>query len=369
MAAPAVVEPSDLNLPPPTPEESVDNPTRTIQYEYQHFFERYKDKKDDLRRDSLTPTTNFYIRMDASDPNFACSRDSFYLSLLHVRVVDKEGSIKRFHKCALQGIARAPGAAADTVDVDAAIHGYSILINDLIKADQGPDAVIVMDFLKTDYAEAMSQYRESYDISKKNVLALLGGDLNALEACPKRLKDEVLLEVFSDEQLYIASSTTVKKAIAELVINGQDDMVNVYNTGMTRPVRLNFFAFILNQTPQFIASLPEVMKNYIITRLNNNASDLSVFLGTVQCGNKYPNAAGAAAAVVAAAQAAAAAAAAAAQAAAKRGVFYQRREGAGGSQKRTLRTLRTLRKIKSKKSKSYKKKINRKKSHRRYRRN
>lgn len=37
MAAPAVVEPSDLNLPPPTAAESANNPTRTIQYEYTHF--------------------------------------------------------------------------------------------------------------------------------------------------------------------------------------------------------------------------------------------------------------------------------------------------------------------------------------------
>jgi hypothetical protein len=182
------------------------------------------------------------------------------------------------------------------------------------------------------------------------------------------------LYVFSDEQRYIASSSTVKKAIAKCVITyRQQDMVNVYDAGMTIPVKVHFFAFILNQTQQFIDSLhmSQAMKNYMISRLNNNASDLSVFLGTVECGYLYTNAAAGAAAFVAAAAAAAQAAAAAAAvaqaaaaaAAANRNPFYQRRQGAGGNQKRTLRKIKS----KSIKSKSYKKKINRKKSHRRYR--
>jgi len=308
IAAPVVapaVDPSDLNLPPPSAAESANNPTRTIQYEYTHFVERYRSG---LRVDSLTPGTPFYISMDANDPNFVCSRDSFFLSLIHVIRTNRQGSEDRFRMCAMQGVVVAPGAAADTVD--AAIHGYSILINDLIAANQGPDARSVIEFLKIDYADAMSENgtRKYYDRSKKNVLALLGGDLNALTACPQGIIDEVLrylLDVFRNEQRYIASSPTVKKAIAELVINEQLDMVDVYNTGMIRRVRLHFFAFILNQTPQFIASLPQVMKNYIISQLNNNASNLSVFLGTIECGYLYPRAAGAAVAVVAAAQAAA----------------------------------------------------------------
>jgi hypothetical protein len=102
--------------------------------------------------------------------------------------------------------------------------------------------------------------------------------------------------------------------------------------------------------------MSQMMKNYMIDRLNDNASGLSVFLGTEDCGTKYPNAAAAAAALVIAAAAAAAAI---------RNPFHQKREGAGGSQKRTLRKIKS----KSIKSKLYKKKINRKKSHRNYRRN
>ena len=371
MAAPAVVEPSDLNLPPPTAAESANNPTRTIQYEYTHFFERYRNHATNTRRDSLTPGTLFYISMDANDPNFACSRDSFYLSLIHVIRTNRPGSENRFRMCAMQGVVVAPGAVADTVD--AAIHGYSILINDLISTDQGPDARSVIEFLKLDYADAMSEHgtRKYYDRSKKNVLALLGGDLNALRACPQRIRDEVLqylLYVFRNEQRYIDSSPMVKKAIAKYVITyRQPNMVGVYN-GMNPNVKNHFFAFILNQTPQFFNSLnmSQMIKNYMIDRLNDNASGLSVFLGTVECGYLYPNAAAAAAALVIAAAAAAQAAAAAA--AAIRNPFHQRREGAGGNQKRTLKKIKS-KSIKSKKSKSYKKKINRNKSHRRYRRN
>jgi hypothetical protein len=375
MAAPAA--PSDLNLPAPTAAESANNPTRTIQYEYTHFLTRYR--RDNLRYESLTQGTPYDIRMNANGPNFVCSRESFYLSLFHFGHVDRLGSTDRFRMCALQGIAG--GAAADPVD--AAIHGYSILINDLISTNQIAGSVI--EFLKLDYENEMSEDGGThYNRSKNNVLALLGGDLNALRACPQVMRREVLqylFDVFSNQQRYIASSPTVKKAIAKYVITyRQQNMVNVYDAGMTRDVKVHFFAFILNQTQQFIDSLhmSQAMENYMVSRLNNNASDLSVFLGTVECGYLYPNAAAGAAAFVAAAAAAAqaaaaaaaVAAAAAAAAAANRNPFYQRREGAGGSQKRTLRKIKS-KSIKSKsiKSKSYKKKINRKKSHRRYRHN
>ena len=152
MAAPAA--PSDLNLPAPTAADSANNPTRTIQYEYTHFITRYH--RDNLRYESLTRGTPFYISMDANHPAFVCSRESFYLSLFHIGHVDRAGSTDRFRMCALQGIAG--GAAADSVD--AAIHGYSILINDLIMANQGPDARSVIEFLK------ISALKNNIDISE-----------------------------------------------------------------------------------------------------------------------------------------------------------------------------------------------------------
>ena len=350
--------------------------TRMIQNEYQVFFRRYEDHATGLRVDSLTSRTRF----DPNEANFACTRDGFYVSLLHENTVDTLDSRKRFDKCADQGIPVAPGAAVDPVD--SAIHAYSTLISNLIKDERIADARFVIEFLQDN---GVGQY---YNRRKNNVLALLGGDVNALRACPQGIIEEVLrylLDVFTTEQRYIDSSPTVKKAIATVVIGGQPDMANVYREGMTPEVTNHFFAFILNQTRQYIDSLPAGMKTTIIRRLNDNASNLSVFLRTPDCIYAYPRAPLQAAALVADAQAAAqaaaqdAAAAGAAALAAAAVPFFRRTAAdaklyaappaAGGGKKRTLRTLRTLRKIKSKskKSKSYKKKINRKKSHRRYR--
>jgi hypothetical protein len=44
MAARGLQQPSDLNIPHPTPAESALNPTRTIHYEYQHFLRTLKKK-------------------------------------------------------------------------------------------------------------------------------------------------------------------------------------------------------------------------------------------------------------------------------------------------------------------------------------
>ena len=52
--------------------------TRRIQDEYQVFFKRYKDHSTGLRRDSLTPSTPFYISVNPNEANFVCTRDGFY---------------------------------------------------------------------------------------------------------------------------------------------------------------------------------------------------------------------------------------------------------------------------------------------------
>lgn len=96
----AAVEPSDLNLPAPTAAESANNPTRTIQYEYTHFYQ-YRYGRGGLREASLTPGTPFAKSMNADNPAFVCSRDSFYLSLVHLAKVDRPGSEARFRMCAL----------------------------------------------------------------------------------------------------------------------------------------------------------------------------------------------------------------------------------------------------------------------------
>lgn len=224
-------------------------PIMTIQNEYQVFLQRYRDHSTGLRRDSLTPRTPLYSSMDPNEPNFVCTRDSFYLSLLHFARVDRQASIDRFHRCAQQGIPQAPGAAAAN-PVDATIHAFSILISDLIYAERRPEARDVIEFLQIDYTDAMNDPRSQrmYDRSKNEILLLLGDNGNALRACPVELRTEVLQLVhylFRNEQRYIASSPLAKKVISNFVIRyRQPDMIQVYEQ-LTPLARAHFFVSIL----------------------------------------------------------------------------------------------------------------------------
>jgi hypothetical protein len=268
--------------------------------------------------------------------------------------------------------------------VDAAIHAYSVLIDELISAGRQPYAATVITFLQIDYAYYMSdtQLKQMYNSSKNEVLALLGNSYNALLAC-RVLNQEVLqylLQIFRNKRRYIESSPEVKKAIARYVITYREqNMQNVYSNQMTHGVKVRFFAFILNQ-PQPLEFIENFLcmsatpfgrgvKDYMINRLNDHVSELRVFLDSPECGNEYPRAAQGATALV---EAAAAAQAAAAQAAAAQAALVRAKnpflqvipKGAGGSQKRTLRKIK-LKKSKKTKSKSNKHNMQKKKSHHR----
>jgi hypothetical protein len=315
--------------------------------------------------------------MNASLPGFVCSRESFYLSLLHYSNKDREGSLDRFHKCATQGVVGAPEDP-----VDAAIHAYSILINNLLSKEEKKHAMQVIIFLQKDYAHAISQDDEvkgNYLISKRIVFELLVNDYNALMvASPPPLREEVLqylVKVFKDEHFYISSSPMVKKAIATFTITiPQLNMEDVYRHHMSQDVKLHFFAFILNHIQDFIDNLVGLhvqqigydIKHYLINRSNDSQSQLSLFLKSDVGKKDYPNARNGVAtlrAAVAAAQAAAQAAAAQAALDRLQNPFLQvSPNGAGGSQKRTLRKIKSkkskksIKSKKSKKSKSYRKK-------------
>lgn len=262
--------------------------TRIIQDEYQAFFRRYRDLSTGLRRESMTPRTPFYISVDPNEANFVCTRESFYLSLLHFSRVDRQGSIDRFHRCAQQGIPLAPGAAA--VDpVDAAIHAYSILINNLINAERRPEARDVIEFLKEDYTDAMNDPRTQriYNRTKDQILLLFGDDYDALRASPIELRTEVLHVVhylFRNEQRYLESSPFAKKVISKYVTRYRvQHMIQLYEQ-LTPLAKAHFFVSILennltisHQTPQITQDLelalmtPENPLNQLL-RLNPNSN-------------------------------------------------------------------------------------------------
>lgn len=131
--------------------------TRRIQDGYQDFHRRYLDHTTGIRLDSLTDDSAFYISMNPNQDDFTCTRDAFYLSLLHFRPSDPSDpsdrtiqfnntTNNRFNKCAAQGIPHEAGAEEDPVD--AAIHAYSKLISILIRENRQDNASNVVEFLK-----------------------------------------------------------------------------------------------------------------------------------------------------------------------------------------------------------------------------
>lgn len=334
---------------PPAPPDI----TRRIQDEYQAFFRRYRDNATGLRRDSLTPRTPFYISVDPTNANFVCTRDSFYLSLLHFFRVDRQGSIDRFHRCAQQGIPLAPGAAA--VDpVDAAIHAYSIVISNLINEERRPEARDVIEFLQLNYNDAMSDPRSQriFRRNKDEILLLIGENVDALRASPMEIRTDVLDLVhylFRNEQRYIASSPLAKKVICNFVLRyRQANMIQVYET-LTPLARAHFFVSILennvtisHHTPQIRQGLelelmtPHSPLNELLQlHPNSNASQVAE---QIRDDIRHDMAQQR-----------------------KQALTRQSYQGSGGSKKGKFN------KVKSKSRKTYKNKINNKKTHRRHR--
>jgi hypothetical protein len=240
--------------------------TRIIQDEYQVFFQRYKDHNTGLRVESMRPRTPFYISVDPNEANFVCTRNGFYLSLLHFSRVDRQGSIARFHKCAQQGIPLAPGAAAAN-PVDAAIHAYSILISNLLNAERQTEAREVIEFLQEDYTDAMSDPRTQriYNRTKDQILLLIGENIDTLRASPIELRTEALHLVhylFRNEQRYIASSLLAKKVICKYVVRYREPhMIQLYEQ-LTPLAKAHLFVSVLEnnltisqQTPQITQDL------------------------------------------------------------------------------------------------------------------
>lgn len=271
-----------MAAPPPPPDI-----TRIIQDEYQAFFQRYKDRNTDLRRESMTPRTPFYISVDPNEANFVCTRNGFYLSLLHFSRVDRQGSIDRFHRCAQQGIPLAPGAAAVN-PVDAAIHAYSILISNLIDAERRPEAREVIEFLQEDYTDAMSDPRTQriYNRTKDQILLLFGENIDALRASPIELRTEVLHLVhylFRNEQRYIESSPFAKKVISKYVVRYREPhMIQLYEQ-LTPLAKAHFFVSVLENNLTISQQAPQITQDLELA-LMTPESPLNQLL------QSYPNA-------------------------------------------------------------------------------
>jgi hypothetical protein len=261
---------SDLFSTPPTAEESERNPTRTIQYEYNHYINR-RDVIDALSRGDLVIRSN--------DPNISCTRDNFYLSLLLGVGV---GAEHMFHQCSIQQI---EGGGA----VNNAIHAYSKLIDKLIEEDKPLDVVNqVIDFLKIDYANAMNDHRtrSSYNQIKSRIFALFGENMlqyghdSALFVSPQIFTElkTLLYHIFTNDQLYIHSIGIMKKLISKFVVHGDEHMVLAYRNASPL-LKAHFFIYMLDN-PEHHGEISAEMMGEIEHELVTEDSELNILLDT-----------------------------------------------------------------------------------------
>lgn len=325
---------SDLFSTPPTAEESALNPTRTIQYEYNHYYNHYIN-----RRDVTDALSRGELVINPSDPNISCTRDNFYLSLLLGVGVGTEAM---FRQCSIQQI---EGGGA----VNNAIRAYSKLIDKLIEENKPRDVVNqVIDFLKIDYANAMNdpRTRSSYNQIKSRIFALFGENMlqyvgdSALFVSPQLFTElkTLLYHIFTHDQLYIRSIGIMKKLISKFVVNRDPHMVLAY--GNASPLlKAHFFIYMLDN-PEHHGEISAEMLREIEGELLRNGSPLNILLNT----NLYQTASNVADAIL-------------------RDIEVRNRNPpAAGGKKRMLRNIKS--KSHSKKSKSKRNKVQKKKTRR-----
>ena len=274
---------SDLYSTPPTAEESTLNPTRTIQYEYNHYINRIF---------LSNAFSNEGLVIDPNDPNLSCTRDNFYLSLYSYygsySIQRRLGAEAMFRQCMIQQQVEGGGAVND------AIRAYSKLISKLIEEDRVDDVVQVIKFLQIDYANAMSDPRSKtlYNKTKSRILTLFGEDLilhgpqSAIVLSNPIFTElqTLLYQTFSVDQLFIRSTPMMKKIISRFLFNQAQYMVMAYNAASPL-LKAHFFIFMLNN-PEQHGEVTAQMLREIEVELVNPASQLNALLMS----NSYPTA-------------------------------------------------------------------------------
>jgi hypothetical protein len=274
---------SDLFSTPPTAEESTLNPTRTIQYEYNHYINRIF---------LSNAFSNEGLVINPNDPNLSCTRDNFYLSLYSYygsySIQRQLGAEAMFRQCMIQQQVEGGGAVND------AIRAYSKLISKLIEDDRVDDVVQVIKFLQIDYANAMSDPRSQtlYNKTKSRILTLFGEDLilrgpqSAIVLSNPIFTElqTLLYQTFSIDQLFIRSTPMMKKIISRFLFNQAQYMVMAYNAASPL-LKAHFFIFMLNN-PEQHGEVTAQMLREIEVELVNPASQLNALLMS----NSYPTA-------------------------------------------------------------------------------
>lgn len=174
-------------FPPLRPEEIERNPTEALQREYQEFVLRYRNKETGFAKNLRTYRHPLYEIVKSDSPN--CPRILFYYALFSYPRSDKPGAIQRIATCAYVNNPPSP--------INDAIRCYSILITNLLAPQTARSGLVdmVFDFLKEDYCIAKRENLVEFVKRKNRILYLILSDVQAYNAAPQGIKNEILVEL------------------------------------------------------------------------------------------------------------------------------------------------------------------------------
>lgn len=173
-------------FPPLRSEEIERNPTEALQREYQEFLLKYK-KGTEFYKNIHTYRHPLSDIVKSNSPN--CPRILFYYALVSYPRSDKLGAFQRIATCAYVNNPPSP--------INDAIRCYSILITNLVAPPTARSGLvdIVFDFLKEDYCIAKRENLVEFVERKNRILYLILSDVQAYNAAPQGIKDEILAEL------------------------------------------------------------------------------------------------------------------------------------------------------------------------------
>lgn len=197
------------------PEEIERNPTQALQREYQDFLLKYK-RGTQFYRDIHTYRHPLSEIVKHDSPN--CPRILFYYALVSYPRSDRDGTFERIATCAYVNNPPSP--------INDAIRCYSILITNLVAPQTARSGLadMVLDFLKEDYHKARQDNLREFVERKNRILYLILSDVQAYDAAPEGIKNEILAEL--RDGILIRNILSIKPANHPGVIKANEILTN-----------------------------------------------------------------------------------------------------------------------------------------------
>jgi len=208
MAAVQVSRPC-TDFPPLTPEEIERNPTQALQREYQEFVLKSR-RETEFIKNLYNPKHLLYEIVKFDSPK--CPRILFYYALASYPSYPRSTTIPKNKQEALQRIATCAYVNNSPSAINDAIHCYSILITNLVAPPTARSGLVdmVFDFLREDYYKAKKENLPDFVKRKNRILYLILSDVQAYDAAPQGIKNEILDEL--RDGIFIRNILSIKSA-------------------------------------------------------------------------------------------------------------------------------------------------------------